>query len=210
MQRRPMADPQDAMQMAGLVHVCDDMPGLTRRRSGKGFSCRDPQGCAVRDRAMLDRIGALAIPPAYSDVWICPDPRGHLQATGRDARGRKQYRYHPRFREIRDSAKFDRMLDFAACLAKIRRRVDADMSLRGLPPEKVLATVVHLLESTMIRVGNFCGHGWRAGGPGPATESDFCPRLHTCICINGRAMLGQDQPRPASSQKSRRSSPWPA
>ena len=149
-----IVDPQDAAISAGLVYVRDSEPGITRRRAGKGFSYRDPDGKAVKDRETLDRIRSLAIPPAYTDVWICADPNGHIQATGRDARGRKQYRYHPRFREARDSTKYERMLDFAAALPALRARVDEDMSRRGMPREKVLATVVHLLETTMIRVGN--------------------------------------------------------
>lgn len=149
-----IVDPEDAAKVAGLVHVSDDMPGISRRRSGTGFSYRDATGAVIRDQRVLARIRALAIPPAWRDVWICANPRGHLQATGRDARGRKQYRYHPRFRAFRDSAKFEHMLDFAASLPRIRARVDADMGRRGLPAEKVLATIVHLLETTMIRVGN--------------------------------------------------------
>ncbi len=149
-----IVDPQDAAISAGLVYVSDSEPGITRRRAGKGFSYRDPEGRTVKDRETLDRIRSLAIPPAYTDVWICADPNGHIQATGRDARGRKQYRYHPRFREARDSTKYERMLDFAAALPALRARVDEDMSRRGMPREKVLATVVHLLETTMIRVGN--------------------------------------------------------
>jgi DNA topoisomerase-1 len=108
----------------------------------------------VRDEQTLQRIRALAIPPAWRDVWICPDPRGHLQATGRDARGRKQYRYHPRWRQVRDEAKYDRILDFAAALPALRRRVDQDMSVSGLPRTKVVAAVAQLLEKTLIRVGN--------------------------------------------------------
>lgn len=147
-------DACDAAKQAGLVYVNDDMPGITRIRAGKGFSYRDAKGRRITDKAERDRLAALAIPPAYDDVWICPDPRGHIQATGRDARGRKQYRYHPEFRAFRDSAKYDHMLEFAALLPKIRARIDKDMSRRGLPARKVLATVVHLLENTMIRVGN--------------------------------------------------------
>ncbi|WEF24350.1 DNA topoisomerase IB [Paracoccus sp. S3-43] len=147
-------DPRDAAKEAGLVYVNDDMPGITRQRSGKGFSYRGPDGGTITDKAERKRLAALAIPPAYTDVWICPDPRGHIQATGRDAKGRKQYRYHPDFRAIRDGAKYDRMLDFAHALPQIRDRVDRDMSRRGLPAEKLVATVVHLLENTMIRVGN--------------------------------------------------------
>ncbi|WP_285047558.1 DNA topoisomerase IB [Paracoccus sp. SSJ] len=150
----PVIDPRDVAETVGLIHVSDAMPGITRRRCGSGFSYRDARGRTIRDETVLKRMKALAIPPAYADVWICPDPRGHLQATGRDARGRKQYRYHPRFRAFRDSAKFDHMLDFAVRLPKIRARVDADMALPDMPPDKILATVVHLLETTMIRVGN--------------------------------------------------------
>ena len=149
-----IVDPQEAAVSAGLVYVSDTEPGITRRRAGKGFSYRDAQVRTVKDQETLDRIRSLAIPPAYTDVWICADPDGHIQATGRDARGRKQYRYHPRFREVRDSTKYERMLDFAAALPALRARVDEDMGRRGMPREKVLATVVHLLETTMIRVGN--------------------------------------------------------
>ena len=150
----PIVDPEDAATGAGLVYVNDDMAGISRVRAGTGFSYRDAQGRTIRDRAERRRLNALAVPPAWTEVWICPDPRGHIQATGRDARGRKQYRYHPDFREVRDSAKYDHMLDFAAALPRIRARVDQDMGLRGLPAEKVLATIVWLLENTMIRVGN--------------------------------------------------------
>ena len=149
-----ISDPRDAAREAGLVYVNDDMPGITRVRSGKGFRYRGPDGKTITDKAERQRLASLAIPPAYTDVWICPDPRGHIQATGRDDKGRKQYRYHPDFRAVRDSAKYDHMLEFAHALPQIRARVDADMSRRGMPAEKVLATVVHLLENTMIRVGN--------------------------------------------------------
>lgn len=149
-----LIDPEDAAESAGLVHVSDAMPGISRRRAGKGFSYRDVAGKAIGDPAERRRLAALAIPPAWTDVWICPDPRGHLQATGRDKRGRKQYRYHPAFREVRDSAKYDHMLHFASALPRIRAQVHKDMGQRGLPASKVLATVVWLLEATMIRVGN--------------------------------------------------------
>ena len=149
-----ISDPQDAAREAGLVYVNDDMPGITRQRSGKGFSYRGPDGKTITGKARRKQLASLAIPPAYTDVWICPDPQGHIQATGRDAKGRKQYRYHPDFRAIRDGAKYDHMLDFANALPQIRDKVDQDMSRRGLPAEKVVATVVHLLENTMIRVGN--------------------------------------------------------
>lgn len=150
----PIIDPEDAARSAGLIYVNHDMEGISRVGAGTGFSYRDAKGRTIRDRAERRRLAALAVPPAWTEVWICPDPRGHLQATGRDAKGRKQYRYHPDFREVRDSAKYDHMLDFAAALPKIRARVDSDMGLRGLPAEKVLATIVWLLENTMIRVGN--------------------------------------------------------
>lgn len=147
-------DSREAAESAGLRYLIDDRPGITRRRSGKGFSYRDPKGALIKDAAVLGRIRALAIPPAWTEVWIAPDPRGHIQATGRDARGRKQYRYHADFRAVRDEVKFKHLVAFARLLPKIRERVDADMSRRGLPREKVLATVVRLLETTLIRVGN--------------------------------------------------------
>jgi DNA topoisomerase I len=149
-----IVDAPAAAEQAGLVYVSDEEPGIRRRRSGKGFSFRNPDGTAVKGKDTLARIRSLAIPPAYTDVWICADPKGHIQATGRDDRGRKQYRYHPRWREVRDSTKYERMLDFGKALPAIRERISADMGKRGLPREKVLATVVHLLENTLIRVGN--------------------------------------------------------
>ncbi len=152
-----MANPAETLktaQAAGLRYVSDSVPGICRLRSGKGFRYVGPNGRALRDPGILNRIRSLAIPPAYRDVWICPNPNGHIQATGRDARGRKQYRYHPRWREVRDETKFGRMLDFSAALPRIRRRVERDLAGSGLPREKVLATVVRLLECTGIRVGN--------------------------------------------------------
>jgi DNA topoisomerase-1 len=144
----------EAARDAGLRYSTDDRPGISRRRSGRGFAYRSPDGTLIHDRSTLARIRALAVPPAWTDVWINRDPNGHLQASGRDAKGRKQYRYHPRFREARESSKFDRMLAFAAALPGIRERVDEDLGRPGLPREKVLATVVRLLEITLIRVGN--------------------------------------------------------
>src|SRR5207248_4546514 len=135
-------------------YVTDDRPGIRRVRTGHGFRYVDPAGRPVRDPDELRRIRALAIPPAWTDVWICPLPNGHLQATGRDARLRKQYRYHPRWREVRDDNKYGRMIAFARALPRIRRQVRRDLALPGLPREKVLAAVVHLLEATRIRVGN--------------------------------------------------------
>ena len=139
---------------AGLRYASDTRPGITRRRAGKGFSYRTPDGTLVRDRATLARIRALAIPPAWTDVWICPWPNGHLQASGRDAKGRKQYRYHARWHARRGADKFERMIEFGTALPRIRERCDADLARPGLPRVKVLATVVRLLELTLIRVGN--------------------------------------------------------
>ncbi|HKV09178.1 MAG TPA: DNA topoisomerase IB [Thermoanaerobaculia bacterium] len=148
-------DPVESAKAAGLRYVTDDVPGIRRRRCGpKGFCYVDPQGKAVKDPKELERIKKLAIPPAWTDVWICLRANGHLQATGRDARGRKQYRYHPNWREVRDETKFGKMVAFGEALPRIRERVESDLSLRGLPREKVLATVVKLLETTLIRVGN--------------------------------------------------------
>ncbi len=150
----PPVEVLEDVQAAGLRYVSDQEPGLHRRRNGKGFTYLTPNGETCRDPATLKRIRALAIPPAWTDVWICPRANGHIQATGRDAKGRKQYRYHSNFREARDSTKYERMVGFARALPKIRARVAADMARPGLPREKVLATVVHLLETTLIRVGN--------------------------------------------------------
>jgi DNA topoisomerase-1 len=147
-------DAKDAAEHAGLVYVSDERPGIRRKRSGKGFRYETSQGKRVSDEATLSRIKALAVPPAWTEVWICRNANGHIQATGRDARKRKQYRYHSRFREIRESTKYDHMLAFAEQLPAIRRKVQEHLALRGLPREKVLATVVHLLETTLIRVGS--------------------------------------------------------
>ncbi|HEX2753971.1 MAG TPA: hypothetical protein VHM48_00820 [Candidatus Limnocylindrales bacterium] len=147
-----MSDDRDSF--AGLRHASDDRAGIRRRRSGRGFAYRDPDGRPIRDAATIARIKAIAIPPAWTDVWICPWPNGHLQATGRDARARKQYRYHPRYRSRRDGAKFERLIAFAKALPAIRERVERDLGRPGLPREKVVAAVVRLLELTLIRVGN--------------------------------------------------------
>jgi DNA topoisomerase-1 len=143
-----------AARSAGLRWVSDDAPGIRRLRAGRGFKYAHASGRPVTDARTLGRIRSLAVPPAWTDVWICEDPSGHVQATGRDAKGRKQYRYHPRWRAARDETKFDRLLDFGRALPRIRKRVGRDMARRGLPREKVLATVVRLLEKTLIRVGN--------------------------------------------------------
>ncbi len=149
-----IVDPRDAAETAGLTYVSDEEPGIRRRKSGTGFTYLKPDGKKIEDKATLDRIRSLAIPPAYTDVWICAKANGHIQATGRDVKGRKQYRYHPAFREVRESTKYERMLEFARGLPAIRETIDEHMRRRGLPREKVLATVVHLLENTLIRVGN--------------------------------------------------------
>jgi DNA topoisomerase I len=132
----------------------DSERGITRRRTGSGFIYLLPDGRRVSDEATLARIRKLAVPPAYEKVWICRDPRGHLQATGIDARGRKQYRYHPQWRSVRDAHKFERMIAFGRALPRIHRRIARDLKLPGLPRDKVLAAVVRLLERTLIRVGN--------------------------------------------------------
>jgi DNA topoisomerase-1 len=147
-------DPVAAASRAQLRHVTDATPGITRHQARNGFDYRLPDGALVRDIATLRRIRSLVIPPAWTDVWICLDPNGHLQATGRDQRRRKQYRYHPRWREVRDEAKYGKLLVFAKALPLIRARVDADLQRRGLTRERVLAAIVRLMELTFFRVGN--------------------------------------------------------
>ena len=146
--------PERAASAAGLHYVTDEAPGLHRRKAGRGVRYLDTRGRPVRDGQTLARIRSLVIPPAWTEVWICRDPLGHLQATGRDARGRKQYRYHPRWRGMRDETKYGRMLAFGQALPIIRARTDEDLARRGLPRRKVLAAVIRLLEATLIRVGN--------------------------------------------------------
>ena len=141
-------------EKAGLEYVNDGEPGIRRQKRGTGFTYLDSSGKTVRDPYDLARIRSLAIPPAWIDVWICSSEHGHLQATGRDAKGRKQYRYHIDFIAVRDSAKYERLVEFAKALPAVRADIDAQMALPGLPREKVLATIVHLLDSTLIRVGN--------------------------------------------------------
>lgn len=147
-------DPVESAREAGLRYVSDTKPGIRRIRCGKGFRYRNPDGSPVKDAETLARIKSLVIPPAWKNVWICTSPKGHLQATGRDAKGRKQSRYHPRWREVRDETKYERMLAFGAALPAIRERVEHDLAIPGLPRRKVLATVVRLMETTYIRVGN--------------------------------------------------------
>lgn len=161
MKALPPADLPEVVKQAwehardnGLIYVSDTSPGLARRRFGKSFRYTDPAQKPVKDERTLARIRKLAIPPAYSNVWICRQERGHLQATGRDARGRKQYRYHADWRSTRDDGKFSRMVEFGARLPRLRRRLKQDLALTGLPREKVLAVVASLLDETLIRVGN--------------------------------------------------------
>lgn len=149
-----MGDPAAPAKDAGLVYVNDGDPGIVRVKGRTGFSYRDADGRPVRDEKTLDRIAKLVLPPAWTDVWICPSPRGHIQATGRDQRGRKQYRYHDRWREVRDGHKYERLVAFGRALPRLRARVEADLNRRGLPREKVLAAVIRLMELTLIRVGN--------------------------------------------------------
>jgi len=150
---RPVSNAQSA-KSAGLIYVTDGAPGIHRRRRGRGFTYIDRRGRVIRNRAELDRLARLAIPPAWIDVWICESAKGHLQACGRDARGRKQYRYHQEWRQFRDEVKYDQMLAFAMALPALRRRIARDLSAHGLPRRKVIAAVVQLLEKTLIRVGN--------------------------------------------------------
>lgn len=147
------SDHVDSARAAGLRYVTDAMPGIKRVRKGRGFSYVSQSGQVVRGRATIARLVSLVIPPAWTNVWICPHEDGHLQVTARDARGRKQYRYHPEFRQARDGTKFERLFDFGEVIWKIRDRVEHDVLLPGLPRDKVLATVVWLLERTLIRVG---------------------------------------------------------
>ncbi|MFL6529637.1 MAG: DNA topoisomerase IB [Chthoniobacterales bacterium] len=149
-----VSDPKEAAEEAGLRYVSDDQPGYTRKKKGDDFEFYDTKGELITDEARVLRIKRIGIPPAWTDVWICPSASGHLQATGRDARRRKQYRYHEKFREFRDETKYEKMLIFGAALPKIRERIEADLALPGLAKNKVLATIVSLMERTFIRVGN--------------------------------------------------------
>lgn len=150
----PLTEHQAAARDAGLIYVTDASPGIRRKRSGKGFTYTGPDGHTIRDKGLLKRIKGLVVPPAWTDVWICPDPHGHIQVTARDAKGRKQYRYHSAYRAIRDETKFTRMFEFSEILPEIRAKVERDIAKPGYPREKIMATVVRLLEKTLIRVGN--------------------------------------------------------
>src|SRR4051794_5535704 len=152
--------PDKTAELAAIVaeealrYVSDSKPGYTRKRSGRSFSYYDQSGERITNKDVIGRIKAIGVPPAYERVWICPTANGHIQATGYDARGRKQYRYHPKWRELRDQNKYEHILQFAAALPALRARAAANMKREGLPRETVLATVVSLLEKTHIRVGN--------------------------------------------------------
>jgi DNA topoisomerase I len=167
----------------GLIYVSDSDPGIRRRRKGSGFYYLKPDDRILRNKSELRRIVSLAVPPAYRDVWICAHPRGHIQATGRDGRGRKQYRYHPRWREVRDLAKFDRMIDFGSALPRLRQRLRRDLARHGLPREKVLAVIVSMLDSTRARIGN----------PEYARQNSFglstLRNRHVQFVRDGRALL---------------------
>jgi DNA topoisomerase-1 len=152
--RAKAGDEVAAAREAGLRYVTDDRPGITRRRAGTGFSYRDPFGARITERSEIERIRGIGIPPAWTSVWICPNPRGHIQATGRDARGRKQYRYHKDWRAVRDASKFERLLAFGHALPTLRERLEADLALPGVPRERILATVVWIIDRTLMRVGS--------------------------------------------------------
>jgi len=177
-------DPRQLAAAAGLVYVTDDAPGISRRRAGRAFVYFDADRQRVRDGATLERIRKLAIPPAYENVWICANPRGHLQATGRDARGRKQYRYHPKWHSTRDAGKFGRLVRFGECLPRLRRIIRRDLALPGLPEAKVLAVIVSLLAETGIRIGNE-EYARSNGSYGLTTLRD----RHVTFLRQGRALL---------------------
>jgi DNA topoisomerase I len=149
-----VTDPVESAKHAGLRYVSDARPVITRKLWRKGFRYFDPEGARVPESETLARIKSLVVPPAWNDVWICLNPKGHLQATGRDARGRKQSRYQPRWREVRDETKYERLMAFGAVLPRIRERVGHDLARPALPREKILAAIVRLMETTLIRVGN--------------------------------------------------------
>jgi DNA topoisomerase-1 len=185
-------DPRAEARAAGLRYVSDDRPGITRSRAGTGFSYRGPDGVPIRAKHELQRIAAIAIPPAWEQVWISPNPRGHILATGRDARGRKQYRYHPAWREARDATKFHRTIAFAEALPAIRARLADDLTLRLLPREKVLAAVVTIIDDTLIRVGNE-EYARENGSYGATTLRDEHARfVHGELRLSFRGKSGKD------------------
>lgn len=148
------SDPAESARSAGLRYVNDQSPGIRRLKNHQGFRYKDQNGLTITDESVLARIKSLVIPPAWQEVWICPYANGHIQATGRDARGRKQYRYHQKWREVRDEVKYERMINFGRALPALRERVMGDLSLHGLPKEKVMAAVVRMLDLTGVRIGN--------------------------------------------------------
>ncbi|MBZ0290071.1 MAG: DNA topoisomerase IB, partial [Anaerolineae bacterium] len=152
--KKKLTEAERAAAAARLVYMSGNEPGITRRKYKQGFRYINPNGHAIRDAEEIARINAVAIPPAWTDVWISPNPDGHILAVGRDQKGRKQYRYHPRWSEVRSETNFSRMLAFAECLPIIRAATDKHLRLPKLPREKVLAVVVRLLETTLIRIGN--------------------------------------------------------
>jgi DNA topoisomerase I len=168
---KPSPTPLDAALQAGLRYVNDNIPGYRRKRWGQGFTYLDPDGERVQDPELRQRFEALVIPPAWTEVWICPDLNGHIQVTGRDDKGRKQYIYHPQWDELRNLSKFNRMAEFGSALPALRQQVDADLRRRSLSREKVLAIVVRLLETTLIRIGNH-EYARRNGSYGLTTLQD--------------------------------------
>jgi hypothetical protein len=173
-----------AAARAGLSYVTDGLPGISRRGAGKGWAFYAPDGARITDPAQRKRITSLVIPPAWTDVWICPDPNGHIQATARDARGRKQYRYHPSYREARDKSKFRRILEFSEVLPDIRDRVERDLRARDLSRRQILATVVQLLDRTLIRVGNdeYARENRSFGSPRCA-DATFRSKARHCVSV---------------------------
>lgn len=190
--RKVVTDPETVARCNGLRYVLDDSAGYHRKRRGKGFAYYTPRGKLVRDERILDRFRGLVIPPAWEDVWISPYTDGHLQVTGVDARGRKQYRYHEKWREVRDQGKYERLISFSQCLPRIRERIQADLQTGGLSREKVLATVVRLLEATCIRVGNEA-YARDNDSYGLTTLRDHHVNINQCkIRFNFRGKSGKD------------------
>ena len=192
----PPPDALEAAKEAGLRYVSDRAPGITRKRAGNGFRYFAPTGASLREPLEVNRIEAIGIPPAWDNVWICPSARGHIQATGRDAKGRKQFRYHPRRRAVRDETKYARILDFASALPRIRAATDGHLRRAGLPREKVLAAVVRLLEGTLIRVGNE-EYAQKNDSYGLTTLRDWHAEISgPRVRFHFRGKSGKESPRP--------------
>lgn len=186
-------DPQEAAEKAGLRYVPDTGPGYARKRNGRGFVYLDTEGKPIRNKSIICRIEALVIPPAWTDVWICPNPRGHIQATGRDDKGRKQYRYHPEWQTGRNLTKFDKMIAFGHALPHIRRQARHDLHLKGMPREKVLAAAIELMDKTLIRVGNE-EYAEENRSYGLTTlRNKHAKVLGSDICFHFRGKSGQEQ-----------------